>query len=230
MFYQNKIKSGKKTKSAHSTECKISNGVNIYSTRKGMSIVEILIVVGIASLLMISVGFFQRNILFFAGFLEDSISGAQDARAVLRTMAREIRTASSSNLGTYTIATASPQTFIFYSDIDNDGLKERIRYFLDNTDLKKGVIKPSGNPLVYDPASETIVSVLVQNVRNDTQNIFDYYDTNYDGTTDPLSEPINLISVRLVKITIIIDADENRAPVAKTFTSQVSLRNLKDNL
>ena len=173
-------------------------------------------------------GFFVN--LFFAGFLEDSISGAQDARAVLRTMAREIRTASSSNLGTYTIATASPQTFIFYSDIDDDGLKERIRYFLDDTDLKKGVIKPSGNPLVYDPASEIIVSVLVQNVKNDSQNIFDYYDTNYDGTTDPLSEPINLISVRLVKITIIIDADENRAPVAKTFTSQVSLRNLKDNL
>ena len=192
--------------------------------------VETLIVVTIVSFLVLAIGSFQRNILFFAGFLEDSISGAQDARAVLRTMACEIRTASPSNLGTYPVATASPQTFTFYSDIDDDGLKERVRYFLDGVDLKKGIVKPSGNPLMYDPASETVVAVLVHNVRNDAQNIFDYYDTNYDGTTDPLPEPIDIISARLVKITIIIDADPNRAPSAKTFTSQVSMRNLKDNL
>jgi type II secretory pathway pseudopilin PulG len=200
------------------------------NTRKGVSLIEITLVIAISSMLVLAIGSFQRNIFFFAGFLEDSISGAQDARSVLRTMAREIRSASPSSLGTYTISEASPQTFIFYSDIDDDGLKERVRYFLDDTDLKKGVIKPSGNPMVYDPGTEKIVSLLVRNVRNGAQNVFDYYDTNYDGTTDSLPTPADIIAVRLVKITVIIDADVNRAPVAKTFESQVSLRNLKDNL
>jgi hypothetical protein len=201
-----------------------------HSFNKGILIVEIIIVIAISTLLVLAIGSFQRNILFFTGFLEDSISGAQDARAVLRTITREIRSASPSNLGTYTIAIASPQTFTFYSDIDDDGLKERVRYFLDGTDLKKGVITPSGDPLVYNPASEIITAVLVHNVRNGEQDIFNYYDTNYDGTTDPLPEPIDIISVRLIKITIVIDADPNRDPPAKTFTSQVSMRNLKDNL
>jgi hypothetical protein len=37
-------------------------------------------------------------------------------------------------------------------------------------------------------------------------------------------------NVRLIKINLMIDVDPNRAPVIKTYTSQVSIRNLKDNL
>jgi len=36
--------------------------------------------------------------------------------------------------------------------------------------------------------------------------------------------------VRLVRITIKIDEDPNRPPAALTSTTQVSIRNLKDNL
>ncbi|MEK9201667.1 MAG: hypothetical protein AAB944_01715, partial [Patescibacteria group bacterium] len=111
----------------------------------------------------------------------------------------------------------------------NDGLQERVRYFLSGTDLRKGVIKPSGNPLQYNPASETF-STLARDVRNGGQNLFDYYDANYDGTTAALTQPVSVSVVRLVKVTVIIDADINRAPSPKTFMTQVSFRNLKDNL
>src|SRR3989344_4644245 len=117
--------------------------------------------------------------------------------------------------------------FTFYSDIDDDGLKEKVRYFLNGPLLQKGVIKPTGSPLSYNPASEKITT-LIPNVTNAT--IFTYYDENYDGAGAELTSPINIPVVRLVKITITIDKDPNRAPVTTIFSTQVSIRNLKDNL
>ena len=65
---------------------------------------------------------------------------------------------------------------------------------------------------------------------NEATPIFDYYDTNYDGTTAPLAQPVSAIAVRLVKITLIIDKNSLRPPAPITMTTQVSMRNLKDNL
>ena len=129
--------------------------------------------------------------------------------------------------GAYVINQAEASSFIFYSDIDNDGLKEKVRYFLIGTTLQKGVIKPTGSPLSYNPLNETI-STLAENLTN--VSIFDYYDKFYDGTTAPLSLPVNTSDIRLIKITIIIDKDPNRSPTAMTFSTEVSIRNLKDNL
>jgi hypothetical protein len=50
------------------------------------------------------------------------------------------------------------------------------------------------------------------------------------GTSSPITQPVTPTDVRLIKINLIIDVDPNRAPVIKTYTSQVSIRNLKDNL
>lgn len=195
-----------------------------------MSLPELVVVGAIAGILILAVGTFQRNILYFAGFIDKSLLGTQDARSVLRIMVREARSASPSGIGAYPIAEAGTQSFAFYSDIDNDGIQERVRYFLSATDLKKGVIEPTGSPLQYNPASEQVTTLLARNVQNGAQPVFTYYDTNYDGTTAPLSQPVTTATIRLVKISIVIDADPNREPAPKTFTSQVSLRNLKDNL
>lgn len=195
-----------------------------------MSLPELVVVSAIAGILILAVGTFQRNILYFAGFIDKSLTGTQDAKSVLRIMVREARSAAPSGVGAYPIAEVGTQSFAFYSDIDNDGIQERVRYFLSATDLKKGVIEPTGSPLQYNPASEQVTTLLARNVLNGAQPIFSYYDTNYDGTTAPLSQPVTTATVRLVKISIVIDADPNREPAPKTFTSQVSLRNLKDNL
>jgi hypothetical protein len=45
-----------------------------------------------------------------------------------------------------------------------------------------------------------------------------------------MSYPIDIQSIRFVKITVIIDKDPKRSPDAMIVSSQVNLRNLKDNL
>ena len=68
----------------------------------------------------------------------------------MKTMVSEIRTASTANTGAYTIGLATDSALTFYSDTDNDGLKEKVRYFITGTTLQKGLTKPTGSPLSYN--------------------------------------------------------------------------------
>lgn len=200
---------------------------NYFKNKKGFTLVEVLFGVSIFVLIVGALTLFSRNIWFYGSYVSAGLSDSNNGRSALKTMVTEIRTASTADTGAYIIALATPTAFTFYSDIDSDGLKEKVRYFLNGPLLERGITKPTGAPLSYNPASETITT-LIPNVTNAT--IFDYYDKNYDGTTAPLSLPITISSIRLVKITISIDKDPNRAPVTTTFSTQVSIRNLKDNL
>jgi len=200
---------------------------NTIHNQKGFTLMELMIGVSIFVLIMGVLTMFSRNIWIYSSYVSTGLSDANNGRSTLKTMVSEIRTASTADTGAYIIAQATATAFTFYSDIDNDGLKERVRYFLNGTQLQKGTLKPTGSPLTYVTANEKITT-LIPSVTNST--IFNYYDENYDGTTSALTTPINIPLVRLVKITINIDKDPNRAPVTTTFSTQVSIRNLKDNL
>ncbi|MDD4901946.1 MAG: prepilin-type N-terminal cleavage/methylation domain-containing protein [Patescibacteria group bacterium] len=162
--------------------------------------------------------------------LTGNLNAQMEVRAAFTSMLANIRSASPSAAGAYTIDTASSTYFSFYSDVDRDGLKEKIRYFLSGKILRIGVIEPTGNPPIYNPANEK-TSALINDVVNPAATpIFSYYDSSYDGTTAPLTLPINISAVRLIKINVLIDHDPSQPPAAMGFSTQVSIRNLKDNL
>jgi len=189
---------------------------------------EVLVTIFIVALIGITVLTFQKDIFSLNTLLSTSLAAQDEARKALKIITAEIRPLSPSSVGAYPIAEANPTSFIFYSDIDNDQFKERVRYFLSGTTLKKGVIKPSGTPLTYNPANETI-SEIIHDITSGTTLIFDYYDNNYDGTTSPLTQPVDMSAIRLIKITVVIDKNPNKYPGPITLTTQVSMRNLKDN-
>jgi len=193
----------------------------------GFTAIETLVGISIFVTIALVLTLFSRNTWIYSAFLTGGLADADAGRQILKTVTSEIRTASTGDTGAYAISGATATTLTFYSDIDHDNLKERVRYFLSGTSLKKGVIKPTGSPLTYNVANETI-STIAEKVTNAT--IFQYYDRNYDGTTSALPSPVNIPDVRLVKITLTIDTDPNRSPIPKTFSTQVSIRNLKDNL
>jgi type II secretory pathway pseudopilin PulG len=195
--------------------------------KKGSTLLEILFGISIFILIVVALTLFSRNFWVYTSFISAGLDDADAGRQVIKTMVAEIRKASTANTGAYVINLATASAFTFYSDIDNDTLKEKVRYFLSGNLLQKGVTKPTGSPLTYDVLNEKITT-LVSNVTN--SSIFDYYDTNYDGSTAPLSSPVAISSIRLIKITITKEKDPNRSPVPVTFSTQVSIRNLKDNL
>jgi type II secretory pathway component PulJ len=197
--------------------------------QKGFSTIEVVISLSIASVIIGSMGMFARDVFFYKSVFSNQLSSYDDARHVLSPMSSEIRSASPSSLGSYPVEIADNSTFVFFTDLNSDGLKERVRYFLSGTTLKKGVISPTGNPLSYVTANEKFTE-LIHNVANGGQPIFYYFDTNYTGTSNPLSLPVVLSNVRFVKVNLIIDSDPNRLPEPLIVTTQISIRNLKDNL
>lgn len=198
---------------------------------KGFTLVETLVVSAILLLVMVGVTLFQRDVFYLNSVQNASFSTIQDARSILRTMTQELRSTAPGGDGSYPVITASTSTLTFYSDVNNDGVSDRIRYFLATTTLSRGVIIATGSPITYNTSNEKIAT-LASNVRNNASStsVFDYFDGTYNGTSSPLAQPVAVSAVRNVKITIILDLDPNRSPTPRTYVTDVTLRNLKDNL
>jgi type II secretory pathway pseudopilin PulG len=193
----------------------------------GFTLIETLLALSISTTVLVALGLMARNIFFYNAYVSEGLAYADNSRRVLNTAVTEIREANTANTGAYAINLATENAFTFYSDINSNGLKEKVRYFLSGTTLEKGVTEPTGSPLTYNLTNEKI-SILIPNVTN--SSIFLYYDKNYDGNNAPLTFPINVADIRLVKIILTTNSDPNRFPTSRIFSTQVSIRNLKDNL
>ena len=206
--------------------------INFRNIKKynGFSLAEVIISIAVGGAILIAIFNFSNSIFLFNSTSQENLSAQSDGRRVLKTMAKELRSTSPSSLGSYPVSQAGTSSITFFSNIDNDSHKEQVRYFLQNGSLKKGVINPTGTPLVYNSANESILT-LITNVRNSTSTpIFQYFDSNYAGTSTPLASPVPVTSVRFVKINVEIDKYPNRSLGPVIVTTQVFLRNLKDNL
>jgi len=199
----------------------------LYKKNNGFTLIEMVLSVSIFIIILLGATFLSKNIWTYNSIISTNFSNVTAGKNAIKKMEAEIRTASAANNGSYAVNQANATSFTFFSDLNGDGLKEKVRYFLNGTSLQRGIVIPSGSPLGYTN-SETITTLLT-NITN-TTTIFNYYDTSYDGTTASLTIPVDVSVIRLVKITLTVDNNTNLPPPAVTFTTQVSLRNLKDNL
>lgn len=197
---------------------------------KGFSIAEVIISVGILSVIVYAVGTFQKDIFSLNFSAQHSLSAQIDARKVLKQMVAELREASPSSLGGYPISLASTSALTFYSDINNDGFKERIRYFMVGNTLRRGEISPNGNPLVYNNANEKITLIVSDVVTSTSTPLFSYYPGTFAGTSSPLIHPVVISDIRMVGIYITIQKDPLRNPKPIIVQTAVTIRNIKDNL
>lgn len=200
------------------------------SSQRGFTMVEMVISIAIFSVISLVVSSFAKDVFSLNYFLQGSLNAQIDSQHIVKVMITELREAGPSVLGAYPIAVASSSSITFYSDVNNDGLKDKVRYFVSGADLKRGIVSPAGNPLTYVDANEKQSTIVTGFVSSSTLPLFQYFPSTYTGTTSPLTSPVDIPSIRLVKITVIIDKDPNRSPVKIITTSQVNIRNLKDNL
>lgn len=198
--------------------------------RRGITLPELLISIAILSVITYTMSIFQRDIFSLNFSAQNNLAAQLDARHLLKQMVAELREASASSLGAYPIALASTSALTFYSDVDSDGIKERIRYYLSGTTLKRAQLTPTGSPLVYVDANEKITSVVANIANNATTSIFTYYPSTFAGTTTELTQPVTIANIRMVGIKVVIEKDANKSPNPIVVNTSVVLRNLKDNL
>lgn len=195
----------------------------------GFTLTEILVVAALLGGVAVVLGSVASNVLSYNRVFDTSLSTVDDAEKLLRPMTEEIRSATTSNTGAYPLDSMSATSFSFYSDTDDDGLKELIHYQLTGTTFIKEVTVPSGNPLVYNAASKTSKTFLT-GIRNTALGtaVFSYYDGTYTGGSTGIVPANGAIEdVRMVGITLSLDKDPLKPPAPVEVQTKVSLRNLK---
>lgn len=204
---------------------------NKISTRsRGITLVEMVVAMSIFSVVGVIVAMFGRDIFSFNSFIQSDLNAQFEGRRAVVRMISEMREMSQSSLGAYPIATAGTSTLVFFSDIDADSVKEQVRYYIQGQQIIRGVIEPVGNPPVYNVGS-MLTRTVISDIGNGTSTpLFQYYDTGYAGTTTPLATPVDISSIRLIQINALVDSVSSRGNSQLMITSQVTPRNLKDNL
>jgi prepilin-type N-terminal cleavage/methylation domain-containing protein len=204
----------------------LSNGVKERNSLTGFTLLEIIVVISIFLMLAIMSSDYIIQGFRTTAFGYEQDEAVQNGRKVINSLIKEIREAAQSDRGDYLLDAVEEQNFSFYSNIDSDNNTEKVRYFLDNGVLKRGVIEPAGDPLDYLPADET-VSEIAQYINNQAEPMFAYYDTNYNLIANPSA---NKHDIRLVKVFLKINVTPERAPNDYIIQMDIQIRNLKDNL
>jgi Tfp pilus assembly protein PilW len=204
--------------------------MNKVSFKKGLMMVELLVALAIFSVVIIAVGALGSNVFIFNSTTSGSYQATQNSQAILRTILKEIREASPGANGAYPLINTGSTTLSFFSDVDNDGVTEQITYTLIGTTFYRAVIKATGSPPVYLIQNQSTTSLITNVINGNALPSFQYFDTNYTGTSSPLIAPVSPSKVKLIQINQQIDIDPNRSPLPIIFTVQANIRNLKSNL
>ncbi len=201
------------------------------NSQKGFTLVEMVVALAIFSVLIFETA--SLFIIVFSGSKQQylSLDNVDNARLVASRFVNEIRSAVPGVDGSATIAEAGEDAIVFYSpDRSNPALVDKIRYFIEDGILKKGVTVPEGEPLDYISESETISSVQ-PDLSLGEESLFYYYDGDYDGINSPLEQPVNINDIRFVRINLVVLKQTTQGSES-TFAFSVgsAVRSLKDNL
>lgn len=195
-----------------------------------MTLTEVLMAVFIMAITMEGFALlYMRSLRSNAFILEEGMTVFAVSRAV-NSMVSDLRKIRQSDGGAYPILLGSDSELTVFLDIDSDGATEKVRYFLDGSDMKRGVSDPITDtaPVTYPDGDDSVSIIATRIVNTENQPVFYYYNENYPGdqVNNPLVTPVSVGDVRLVKIHLLMNIDPARAPDNVNIQSFVQLRNL----
>ena len=195
----------------------------------GLTLVETMI-----SIAILVFGMGGLSLLFLRSFqtnryvLETGIASANASRIVHETVA-DLRRVQTADNGDHPIESGEDFDLEVYIDIDGDDDVERVHYFLDGTDFKRGVTEPTETVPVTYPAGDDSVETIAGDISNEADEpVFFYYDQNYPGdlVNNPMTTPIVVADVASVKVRLIVNVDPLHAPQYTTIESMAQFRNI----
>lgn len=195
----------------------------VCKNQQGLTIAELLVAISIFVLAIFMVSYFIVQNFKVQNFSLEQSTAIAEARRGVETMTKELRETLPGDTGAYPLEIANAQEMIFYADYDRDAAIEKVHYWLDGANFKKGIIEASGTPLQYSGPEQT--ETISRYVRNSTTPVFIYYNAEYATQTIP----VDLTEVKLVHVYLKINVVPERAPLDFELESDVNLRNLKEN-
>ena len=144
------------------------------------------------------------------------------AQQGLENTMRSIREAAYSTQGAFPVVSIASNDFVFYADVDTDPQIERVHYYLQGTDLMRGVVEPIGNPPDYTGSETT--KKMADYVRNTEVAVSTF--RYYDELGAEIVNFANWTSVRFVKVTLAVNISTATLPNQLTLYSSAAIRNL----
>lgn len=198
------------------------------NSQRGLTYVEMVIVVSIYTIMLLAVSnaissFYKYNAYSFA-----QANQVAEARRGITRLVRDIREMTYGDDGAYPLLIMEEHRVGFYSDIDRDNSVEYVEFNLSSTTLEKNIYNATGSPPTYSTSTvaEThILSTYVQNLLQATST-FVYYDVNGNEATATST----VTDIRYVEVRLVVNVDPIRDPGEFMLRSSAALRNLKDNL
>lgn len=185
----------------------------------GFTLIETVVTIAIFSLVLGTLSGFIIYGYRVQGYVLRQSQAIDEAQRGIETMVKEIRRAWSGEDGSYLIGEAKDFEFIFYSDIDRDLETERIRYYVEGTDLIKEIIDSEDFPPQYSSQPKKIF--LSHYIRN-TPPIFKYLDEK----GEELAYPARKKDTKTIKVYLEINVNPVLLPLNFVLESAVRPRNL----
>ena len=198
---------------------------------KGFTLIELLITISIFIVLIFAVAVMLNDIFVNSDQQLSSMDNIDQARLALSTFTNEIRNATTGSDGSYPLNQAGESQIIFYSNFrTSNATIARIRYYVSGNTLYKGIVLPTGSPLTYNLSSESVKPIAV-GISNQSSPAFYYYDGDYNGNSNALSQPVNINQVRFIKINLmVLNQITPNDTSAFSISAGATIRSVKDNL
>jgi len=197
----------------------------------GFTLLEVIIAAFLFSTIVALVAGFSAY--FFKNYSFSVEEGQQVdlAKTGITEMIREIRKAQIGADGAWPLIQTDDNTLIFYADTNGDGNTDKIRYFLNGTNLNRGVTAPTLPPVTY-PSQNEVVATLASNVVSTGSAIFKYYNGNWpaDTVNNPLIASQRILNTRFIEVNLTISQSTNFGAAPFQISSGVAIRSMKDNL
>ena len=190
---------------------------------RGITFIETFVWIGVFTVAMLAVtstllSFYRANT-----YTLEQAQAVSEARRSIERVVGTLREATFSNEGAYPVVSIAAGSITFYADIDADPVAERVRYFVEGTELKQGIIDPTGDPPNYAVA-ETI-STVAYFVRNISQNVTTF--RYYDAAGVQIADMNDVTEVRFIRIDTVVNVSPDKLPNELTMRSSATFRNLR---
>ncbi len=194
-----------------------------WTQSKGMTMLEIIIVLPMVAILTIIVFVLITSSLKSYRYSQAQAQGSYQIANYLERVGRVLR-------GAFDVESADSKSLVIHAYFSpRDNIPDRIRYFVDSSgNLKVGTVVATGTApnYTYNVASER-VTTLLSNIKNDTTTpVFTYYDDNGNQLTGTIAPT----SIKEVGIRFDINPDSSILKKNMTGQTRINLRNRKTNL
>jgi type II secretory pathway pseudopilin PulG len=198
-------------------------------SESGVTLVELVVVIGLMSIVLgfVLQGFVSMQNAFVQG--ETRLENLDEARQLMDTVTKDLRTATSLTAGTDPFLIADSREIKYYANLNNSSggpVLVHIYVRSDNALLEETTPPDASSvPPNYTYTGSPVARLVGQYVSNTTTPIFTYYDANGSTLPTPLSSA-NQLLVQSIGITLQIKKVMAENIPGTTLTNQVTLPNV----